>query len=62
LLEYYFGLLASRLGREQEAILALEKAAQLEPNSPIHTYELGKLYEGGRIGRRLGRLLSMSSS
>src|ERR1019366_691410 len=44
LLEYYFGLLASRLGREQEAILALEKAAQLEPNSPDPFYELGKLY------------------
>ena len=45
LLEYYFGLLASRLGREQEAILALESAAQLEPNSPDPLYELGKLYE-----------------
>jgi tetratricopeptide (TPR) repeat protein len=44
LLEYYFGLLASRLGREQEAIPALEKAAQLEPNSPDPFYELGKLY------------------
>jgi tetratricopeptide (TPR) repeat protein len=44
LLEYYFGLLASRLGREQEAILALEKAARLEPNSPDPSYELGKLY------------------
>jgi tetratricopeptide (TPR) repeat protein len=44
LLEYYFGMLASRLGREPEAILALEKAAQLEPNSPDPFYELGKLY------------------
>jgi len=44
LLEYYFGLLASRLGREQEAIVALEKAAQLEPKSPDPFYELGKLY------------------
>jgi tetratricopeptide (TPR) repeat protein len=44
LLEYYFGLLASRLGREQEAILALEKAAQLEPKSLDPFYELGKLY------------------
>ena len=44
LLEYYFGLLASRLGREQEAILALEKAAQLEPKSPDPIFELGKLY------------------
>jgi tetratricopeptide (TPR) repeat protein len=32
------------LGRKQEAILALEKAAQLEPNSPDPFYELGKLY------------------
>jgi tetratricopeptide (TPR) repeat protein len=44
LLEYYFGLLASRLGREQEAIVALEKAAQLEPKSTDPLYELGKLY------------------
>lgn len=44
LLEYYFGLLASRLGREQEAIVALERATQLEPNSPDPFYELGKLY------------------
>jgi len=44
LLEYYFGLLASRMGRKQEAILALEKAVQLEPNSPDPSYELGKLY------------------
>ena len=44
LLEYYFGLLASRLGRQQEAIPALEKAAQLDPNSPDPFYELGKLY------------------
>jgi tetratricopeptide (TPR) repeat protein len=43
LLEYYFGLLASRLGREQEAIVALEKARQLEPSSPDPFYELGKL-------------------
>jgi len=45
LLEYYFGLLASRLGREQEAIGALREAAQLEPNSPDPSFELGKLYE-----------------
>ena len=43
LLEYYFGLLASRLGREQEAIAALEKASQLEPDSPDPFYELGKI-------------------
>jgi tetratricopeptide (TPR) repeat protein len=45
LLEYYFGLLASRLGREDEAIVALERAAQLEPKSPDPSFELGKLYE-----------------
>lgn len=44
LLEYYFGLMASRLGREQEALVALEKAAQLQPNSIDPFYELGKLY------------------
>ena len=45
LLEYYFGLLASRLGREDEAIVALERAAQLEPKSPDPSFELGKVYE-----------------
>jgi len=45
LLEYYFGLLASRLGREQEAVAALERAAKLEPKSPDPLYELGKLDE-----------------
>jgi tetratricopeptide (TPR) repeat protein len=44
LLEYYFGLLASRLGREEEAIVALERAAKLEPRSLDPFYELGKLY------------------
>jgi tetratricopeptide (TPR) repeat protein len=44
LLEYYFGLLASRLGREQDALGALKQAAQLEPNSPDPSFELGKLY------------------
>jgi tetratricopeptide (TPR) repeat protein len=44
LLEYYFGLLASRLGRENEAIVALERAEQLEPKSPDPSFELGKLY------------------
>ncbi len=44
LLEYYFGLLASRLGRENEAIVALERAAQLEPRSPDPSFELGKIY------------------
>jgi tetratricopeptide (TPR) repeat protein len=44
LLEYYFGLLAGRLGREPEAIIALERAAQLEPKSQDPLYELGKLY------------------
>jgi tetratricopeptide (TPR) repeat protein len=44
LLEYYFGMLASRLGREQEAAVALENAAQLQPNSIDPFYELSKLY------------------
>ena len=44
MLEYYFGLLASRLGREDEAIVALERAAQLEPKLPDPSFELGKLY------------------
>jgi len=44
LLEYYFGLLASRLGREEEAIVALERAARLEPKSPDPSFELGKVY------------------
>lgn len=44
LLEYYFGLLASRLGREPEAIVALDNAAKLQPNSPDPFFELGKLY------------------
>jgi tetratricopeptide (TPR) repeat protein len=44
LLEYYFGLLASRLSREDEAIVALQRAAQLEPSSPDPSFELGKIY------------------
>jgi tetratricopeptide (TPR) repeat protein len=44
LLEYYFGLLASRLGREREAIPALENAAKLQPKSPEPFFELGKVY------------------
>jgi tetratricopeptide (TPR) repeat protein len=44
LLEYYVGMLANRLGREKEAVTALENAAQLEPTSPAPFFELGKLY------------------
>jgi tetratricopeptide (TPR) repeat protein len=44
LLEYYFGLLASRLGREEEAVVALDRAAQLDPRSPDPSFELGKIY------------------
>ena len=44
LLEYYFGLLASRLGREDEAIVGLKRAAQLESRSPDPSFELGKIY------------------
>jgi tetratricopeptide (TPR) repeat protein len=43
-LEYYFGLLAARSGREQEAMIALQKASQLASNSPDPFFELGKLY------------------
>jgi tetratricopeptide (TPR) repeat protein len=43
-LEYYFGLLASRLGREQEAIAAFENAARLQPSSIDPLFELGKVY------------------
>jgi len=45
LLEYYFGMLASRLDREREAIDALQRAAQLDTRSPYPSFELGKLYE-----------------
>lgn len=44
LLEYYFGLLASRTGREDDAIVALQHAAQLDPRSPDPSFELGKIY------------------
>jgi tetratricopeptide (TPR) repeat protein len=44
LLEYYFGLLASRLDREPEAVAALRNAAQLEPKSLDPYFELGKIY------------------
>jgi len=43
-LEYYFGLLASRMGRESEAIAALQAAARLSPNSQEPFFELGKVY------------------
>src|ERR1019366_2687446 len=45
LLEYYIGMLASRLGREQEATVALEQAAKLQPQSADPFFEIGKLYE-----------------
>lgn len=44
LLEYYFGMLAARLGRTPEALIALENAARLQPPSPDPFFELGKLY------------------
>lgn len=44
-LEYYFGMIASRLGREQEAEAALQDAARLQPQSLEPWFELGKLYE-----------------
>ncbi len=57
LLEYYFGLLASRLGREQEAIAALEKASLLKPDSPDPFFELGKLYASRQDGPNARRAL-----
>lgn len=45
LLEYYFGMLANRSGRSQDAEVALRNAAQLRPSSPEPFFELGKLYE-----------------
>lgn len=45
LLEFYFGLVASRLGRDDEAADALHAAARLKPLSPGPFFELGKLYE-----------------
>lgn len=57
LLEYYFGLLASRLGREQDAIIALEKAARLKPESPGPLFELGKLYSSQQDWPRARRAL-----
>ena len=45
LLEYYFGMLASRLGRYDDARAALENAAKLDPRSPDPQFELGKLFE-----------------
>jgi tetratricopeptide (TPR) repeat protein len=44
LIEYYFGLLASRVGRKQEAVDALKAAANLAPQSPDPFFELGKIY------------------
>jgi protein O-GlcNAc transferase len=45
LLEYYFGMLANRLGRFDDARTALENAAKLDPRSPDPQFELGKLFE-----------------
>jgi len=45
LLEYYFGMLANRLGRYDDARAALENAASLDPHSPDPQFELGKLFE-----------------
>lgn len=44
LLEYYFGMLANRLGHTQEALTALQNASRLDPKSPDPFFELGKLY------------------
>lgn len=45
LLEYYFGMVAGRLGREQDAEAALNRATQLQPTSVEPYFELGKVYE-----------------
>ncbi len=45
LLEFYFGLVAARLGRDEAAFAALSAAAKLQPKSPGPFFELGKLYE-----------------
>jgi tetratricopeptide (TPR) repeat protein len=45
LLEFYFGLVASRLGHDDEAAAALNAAAKLQPQSAGPFFELGKLYE-----------------
>ncbi|MGA8780697.1 MAG: tetratricopeptide repeat protein, partial [Terracidiphilus sp.] len=45
LLEYYFGMLANRLGRYDDARAALENAARLDPRSPDPQFQLGELYE-----------------
>jgi len=57
LLEYYFGLLASRLDREADATVALENAAHLDPNSPDPLFELAKIYSAHRDWPRARQLL-----
>ncbi len=44
LLEYYYGLSLGRLGKEAEAVAALERATALNPDVAEIHFELGKLY------------------
>src|ERR1700721_4621301 len=64
LLEYYIGMLASRLGREKEAVVALENASRLQPKSPDPFYELGNLYgarqDWPRARRALERVVELN--
>ncbi len=44
LLEYYYGLALDRLGKKEEAVSALQKAARLNSQIPDIQYELGRIY------------------
>ena len=62
LLEYYFGLLASRLGRDQEAVDALKQAANWSPTLPILLLNSARSMRRRRIGQRLDWRLNMLSN
>lgn len=57
LLQYYFGLLSSRQGLEQQAVSALEQAIRLAPNASDPLFELGKIYSAREEWRRASELL-----
>ena len=63
-MEYYFGLLASRQGREQEALVALQNATRMQPSSPEPYFELGKIYEAqndwSRARESLERVIALA--
>ena len=44
LLEYYYGLALDRLGKKEEAVSAMQTAAQLNSHIPDIQYELGRIY------------------